>query len=911
MSKQTRPGRAGAEQRRFEPPAQDLGSCVDPLHERGLKQQAVRLKRFLSLRSTGLPCATLLAGRLAPSLGGTRLGDALVLRAARRGGSPEARYYAARALFRRAGPIVTWLRIREWSDELGPHAPRHLRARWLALRASVAAAFRDFGAAERLLAAADVLAPGLPGVWTARAEVLIQQDRRAEALAAVRHALRRKPWHVDAVLTAADLMLTLGLGREACNLLLDAAVDSEDSRLMLKLAEHLAEQRRFRECLEWLERYAAASPLADREGRGLAAALGSRASDEVGKPRWHGSNRAARARAPRRVLLPVAFVQQDRFSCSPATLTELAAYWRRPVRQSDVAETICYDGTPRHRARGWAEQQGFLVREFRVTWQSARDVLDRGVPFAMVTQWGMAGHDQAVVGYDEARGSLMIRCPSQPILVEVSAQAFLATQAWCGPRGTALLPEAERARLDGLVLPDGEGYDHLHAIETALAEHRRDGAAALAASLARQQPGSRLNLWAALEIARYDSDHVAMRRSVEALLQVFPGTAALELWRLHALSSLVSPEAYERMLAAACRSYPRDLALRSLLAYQLSRYPDRAERARSTLWPVLRRGHWPTLALDLITLANIRDSHAFEESQALVTLAAHAGDLQEWSALAYFEKASLTDGASDALAFLSARFEAYARQSGEPAQTLYTALRSSGDEGGAVAVLERGVVASARRPRAPAVRGTGLRQSWRSRTRGAPAGRLARAHSPRPVAARGRRRRRESWGQPRLAAALAGGAGRRAGGRRRPPGRRAAAPVPGRRAGGRRSPAKGAESLPRPLLPGSARVPGSECGGAAAFAEGCFSQRVRNSSTTGRATASCSAVKPCWAPGTSSRLVCRPSAASASCISRLCSVGTRVSWSPCTSRTAGVTSDATLWSGERGAVPPGSQTAWT
>jgi len=672
-----------------EAPAFDGDPRVSQLHERGLKQQAVRLKRFLALRSLGLPSATLLAGRLAPSLGGARLGDALVLRAARRGASsPEALYHAARALFSRSGPIVTWLRMREWGDELGPRAPRHLQARWLALRASVAAGFRDFDAAEGLLAAAERLTPGLPGVWTARAEVLIQQDRRAEALAAVRRAVRRKPWHVDAVMTAADVMVTLGLGQEACDLLLDAAVDSEDSRLMLKLAEHLAEQRRFRECLEWLERYVAASPLVDREGLGLAAALRSRASDEVGEPRWHGSNRAAGARAPRRVLLPVPFVQQDRFSCSPATLTELAAYWGRPCRQSEVAETICYDGTPRHRARGWAEQRGFLVREFRVTWQSARDVLDRGVPFALVTKWGMAGHDQAVVGYDEARGSLMIRCPSRPFLVEVSAQEFLATQAWCGPRGTALLPEMERARLDGLVLPDAEAYDHLHAIEAALAEHRRDGAAAIAASLARQQPRSRLNVWAALEIARYDCDHVAMRRSVEALLQAFPGTAALELGRLHAQSCLVSPAAYERMLASASRKYPRDLALRSMLAYQLSQDPERAERAWSALRPVLRRRHWPTLALDLITLANIRASCAFEESQALVALAAHAGDLEEWSVMAYFENAWRTNHTSEALAFLRDRFEAYGRLSGEPAQTLYAALRSVGDEGGAVAVLE-------------------------------------------------------------------------------------------------------------------------------------------------------------------------------------------------------------------------------
>jgi len=663
---------------------------VGNLLERGFRKQAARLERYLSLRGLGMACGQLLAGRLAASLGGERLGDALVLRAARRDpGSPEAVYHAACVLRSRQGPIAVWLWLRERRDELPPGAARHLRARWLALRACVVADLRGFEEAGRLLAAAEALAPGLPGVQTARAEVLIEQDRRQDALAAVRVALRRKPWPVDAVQTAARVLLTLGRGREACDLLLDAAVDSEDSRLMRQLAEQLLEERRFRECLEWLERYEAASPLVDAQGLSLAAALRSRATDRVGEPCWPGPRPpGGGASAPRRVLLRVPFVQQDRASCSPATLAELAAFWRLSVEQQAVAQAICYAGTARHRARGWAEQQGFVVREFRVTWQSARDVLDRGVPFAMVTKWAMAGHDQAVVGYDEARGTLLVRCPSRPFLVEVPAEAFLAEQAWCGPRATALLPPIDRARLDGLDLPDNEAYDHLHAIETALAEHRRTGAAALAAGLSRRLPGSRLCVWAALAIARYDEDHAAELRCIEALQAASPGTAALEVWRLCALSHVVSPAAYERMLAAACRRYPREPALRSLRAHQLSQGGGRDRHAESVLWPVLRRDHWPTRALDLATLANTRGRHDAEEERALIELAAHTGDLSEWAPAAWFAKAGPSRREGEALAFLRARFGAYGTLSGEPAQTLYDALRDLGDEGAAVAVLE-------------------------------------------------------------------------------------------------------------------------------------------------------------------------------------------------------------------------------
>ena len=663
---------------------------ISLLLKRGLSRQANRLARFISLRDSSLPSAKLLAGRLAPALGAARLGDALILRGVRREpGSPEAQYHAARVILARCGHIVAWLRIHAWGDELGPGAPRHLEARWLALRATVAGRFRDFDSAESLLRAADELTPGLPEVLVARAEVLIQRDRRAAALAAVREALRSQSCPVEGVLIAADVLISLGRGNVACDVLLDAAVDTEDSRVLAQLAAHLAEQRRFRECLEWLERYRAASPLLDREGERFAAALRSRALDQVGELRSRPPQGVAAVRSePGRVLLPVPFVQQDRYSCSPATLTELAAFWRRPVDHAAVAEAICYQGTPRHRARGWAERAGWSVREFRVTWESARAVLDRGVPFALVTRWGMAGHDQAVVGYDERRQSLLIRCPSRPFLVEVWAPGLLASQAWCGPRGTALLPDSERARLEGLTLLDAEAYDDIHAIEAALAEHRRDDAAARAARLSRREPASRLNLWASLLLARYDSDHATIARCVEALLAVFPGAPALELWRLETLRCFASPAVYTRMLTASCRRYPRDVALQSRLAFQLSLDPGQAQRAWSSLRPMLRRGDWSTVALNLVTLANIRGRVAPEQAHELIRLAAHVDDLDEWAAAAYFESAHARGRTSEGLAFLRARYAAYGPQSGDPAQTLVAALRETGDPGQAESVLD-------------------------------------------------------------------------------------------------------------------------------------------------------------------------------------------------------------------------------
>ena len=39
---------------------------------------------------------------------------------------------------------------------------------------------------------------------------------------------------------------------------------------------------------------------------------------------------------------------------------------------------MCYDGTPSWQQREWAENNGWFVREFRVTYQSAVELLDQG-----------------------------------------------------------------------------------------------------------------------------------------------------------------------------------------------------------------------------------------------------------------------------------------------------------------------------------------------------------------------------------------------------------------------------------------------------------------------------------------------------------------------------------------------------
>ncbi len=150
---------------------------------------------------------------------------------------------------------------------------------------------------------------------------------------------------------------------------------------------------------------------------------------------------AVRLRSPeiprRRVRLPFQFILQGHNTCGPATLAAITAYWGGGVAQHEIVAAISYDGTNDHNERRWCEENGFAAREFTVTWEAARRLLDAGIPFALATVEVDSAHLQAVIGYDEVRESLIIQDPGEPSFREVPAKEFLAEYVLTGPRGMA------------------------------------------------------------------------------------------------------------------------------------------------------------------------------------------------------------------------------------------------------------------------------------------------------------------------------------------------------------------------------------------------------------------------------------------------------------------------------------------
>ncbi len=232
------------------------------------------------------------------------------------------------------------------------------------------------------------------------------------------------------------------------------------------------------------------------------------------------------------VTVPVPFVRQHEMTCAPATFSAISTYWNAPVDHLGLARRICYDGTPGHEERNWAEENGFTVREFRATWETAVALLDRGVPFTLATVETSSAHLQAIVGYDGIRGTIFIRDPYLKHHSEAIGDKWIADYEFSGPRSMVFLPKSEAHRIDGIELPDAPLYDLRFQIDRALHRHDRPAAAAALAALESQAPAHRMTLSARRDIASYDANQPESLAATEALLALFPECNNLR-WACH------------------------------------------------------------------------------------------------------------------------------------------------------------------------------------------------------------------------------------------------------------------------------------------------------------------------------------------------------------------------------------------
>ncbi len=672
---------------------------VEERYERGRYLDAWEVARAIGpLEAWRGAEARLLAGRLAAQLGAQRRGHLFHLAAFREHPeSVDAWLWAVRAIHSRRGPYAGRAMVRRGHAGAG--------GSWeaLALHAQLSSALRDFEDAEAHVTAALALSPEEPWLQVVRSGVLEDADQYPEALDAADRALALRPWYRPAVDARAGLLVLLGREEEAMALLADALVRLQAASTAVELLHLQMEHARFADAEETIARIDALTPL---RSRALDEWLEGRRSDaayhrgDVARAIAH----ARRARMPfyeklaerleaggaaGGAVLPVPWVRQHHMTCAPATLSALARHFGAEAPHLEIAEAICYDGTPDHAERAWADREGFAARELTVTWDAARALVDRGVPFALSTVQPGSAHMQAVVGYDLARGTLVLRDPYLRTAGELVGEAGLAAYRATGPRGFVLLPPAEVHRLDGLELPEAELHAAYHRVQASLVAHDRAAAVQALSALEALAPGHRLALQGARSLAAYDGDEPSRLRVTEALLALAPDDVNLRLAKNASLADLGRRDARIAWLREE-RTRAGDPLLDLALAEVLREDARALGEALALVHRVLSR--MPLHAPAYQCLGHVRWG-AGDREEALVAYrtAACLDRTEERFAESYFRAARALGRADEAITFLAARFERFGRKAAWPAFTLHDALDALERTEEALAVLDRAV----------------------------------------------------------------------------------------------------------------------------------------------------------------------------------------------------------------------------
>ncbi|MFO0760078.1 MAG: C39 family peptidase [Byssovorax sp.] len=651
--------------------------------------------------------ARLAAARLASHTGAPRLASKLALLAYRRAPTdPEAILYWAYRLLEGRGPYETWRRLAPVT--LPPGTDPDLVSRLTRLRADCAIALRDFDRAHALLDRAEKEHARDAWILADRSLCFEREDRYDEALATAEEALGLFPTNRMAILQTAKMLAIHDRRGDAIDLLAERGAPLESAAVCMFHASLLGEEQRHAEQLAALDRAERFSPLLEAEGAAQIASMRAdgayhlgRIDEAIAEARKAGTlfftriaDRLAAGQPGKRVILDVGFVRQHHLTCVPATLATLSRYWGKEARHLEIAEAICYDGTPAHSERRWAEENGWVTRELTVTWDSARALIDRGVPFTLATVEAASAHMQAVIGYDERRGTLTLRDPFIPMVREAVADLFLENYRAHGPRGMALVPREKADALEGLDLPDEALHDRLHRIERALAAHDRGAAARALDELSGEAPDHPITWRARRALGAYDADPARVQESGEALLARFPTDGNCELTVLSCMSHTAGRAERIARLEAWIARGPSHPVFLQRLATELA--ADARDHARAAIFSrrLLRMG--VEQAEPFGQLASLCWSEKrFDEAIELLRFGATVEPHNEGAILSYFTAARLRDRPSEALPLLEARNARLGARSAAPVASLFEALDDLGRTVEAFTMLDAALI---RRP---------------------------------------------------------------------------------------------------------------------------------------------------------------------------------------------------------------------
>jgi tetratricopeptide (TPR) repeat protein len=416
----------------------------------------------------------ILGGRLAVRLGGRRLGRWLFRVAQQREPeNPRVRYFTQH-LRQRGRHFLELLREFQQQPELGS-GDAELEASWCASCALTWAWVRDFETARACLERAKSFAARDAWVLSCEADVLGLSDRWQDALATAEQAWEISPGAPYAAQSLGNALVNVGRVAESAARLAEAAESGQSLEVaqiacwhLCALAETLAGDERggvLQRARDLADRMPSLAPLADRESRREMARtrldIAQLADDHQAMERW-----AAEARVPffrrvlenlranprgKRIRLPFQRVIQKHDECMPTAIASALAAMGVAMDAAAMASEITFGGTYSWAAEEWLARKGLAVRFFAVTPEIAGELIRNGVAFVLTLEYDDSGHAVAVVGLDEAAGTLLVHDPQSFRSSEYLLKSFGEGQSPLAPEGMAIVPAEKAALLDRLL----------------------------------------------------------------------------------------------------------------------------------------------------------------------------------------------------------------------------------------------------------------------------------------------------------------------------------------------------------------------------------------------------------------------------------------------------------------------------
>ena len=416
----------------------------------------------------------ILGGRLAARLGGVRLSHRLFRAAyARDSDKPSARYFTSHLRRRRSGLLENLREFEACPDFCAEDA--EMQAAWLASHAVTYALLRDFTRAHDCLERAHGMQSKDPWVTSCESDVLGLEDRWEEALECAERAWEIKPGTPYAARSLSNSLLTLCRVPESARRLAAASENCQSCEIVhlacwhqCALSETLSGDDRRHAldvALEFAKNLPSLAPLADRDFHRIIASvrldIATLSDDHTEMARWAGEMRIPFYRKiltnlrqnheGRRIRLPFPRAIQKHETCLPTSLSSALSTMGEHVDPVEMASEITFGGTWDWAAADWLEARGFAIRHFALTQETASRLIDHGIGFVLTLEGDDNAHAVAVVGLDEAAGTLIIHDPMAYRTAEYLLEGFAKNHGPLGTRAMVAVPKAKAALLDQLL----------------------------------------------------------------------------------------------------------------------------------------------------------------------------------------------------------------------------------------------------------------------------------------------------------------------------------------------------------------------------------------------------------------------------------------------------------------------------